>query len=147
MGYKMDKRKKKWTIERRLNRSKQFKKLYNSGIKMGYKKKNQMWKKRETEMWAEKNPQWKGDKVGYEGLHSWVRRNKPKPEFCEICNKRKPYDLANISGEYKRDINDFKWGCRKCHMKSDGRYDIAINNLKKAEKKRDKNGRYLPHEK
>jgi hypothetical protein len=24
-------------------------------------------------------------------------------------------------GEYKREINDFKWLCRRCHMKDDGR--------------------------
>ena len=59
-------------------------------------------------------------------LHRWVERRKEKPEFCEECKKQKPYDLANVSGEYKRDINDFKWLCRSCHMKEDGR----INNLK-----------------
>jgi len=75
---------------------------------------------------GENNGMWKGDKVKYEGLHSWVRNNKPKPEFCEECGIKKPYDLANISGEYKRDINDFEWLCRSCHMKKDGR----MNNLK-----------------
>jgi len=68
-----------------------------------------------------KNPSWKGDSVGYGALHNWVRRHKSKPEYCEECNKNKPHDLANISGEYKRDINDFKWLCRKCHMEMDGR--------------------------
>jgi len=74
------------------------------------------------------NPHWFGNEVGYHGLHSWVRRNKIKPELCENCMKIKPYDMANISGEYKRDINDYKWLCRKCHMKEDGR----MNNLKKS---------------
>jgi hypothetical protein len=69
----------------------------------------------------EKNGMWKGNKVGKNGLHRWIERRKPKPEFCEICNKRKPYDLSNISGKYKRDINDYKWVCRSCHMKGDGR--------------------------
>ena len=69
-----------------------------------------------------KNPMWKGDSVGIIALHNWVRRNKPKPKVCEICKKNKPYDLANISGKYRRDINDFEWLCRKCHMKKDGRY-------------------------
>ncbi len=71
----------------------------------------------------EKNPMWKGDNVGYIPLHNWVRRRKPKPKLCEECEKNKPYDLANISGEYKRDINDFEWICRSCHMKKDGRMD------------------------
>jgi len=74
----------------------------------------------------EKNPMWKGDEVGLKALHEWIRDHKLKPKFCERCKKNKPYDLANISGEYKRDINDFEWLCRKCHMESDGR----LNNLK-----------------
>lgn len=69
------------------------------------------------------NPMWKGDNVGFYSLHRWVERHKPKPKFCKKCNKSPPYDLANISGKYKRDINDFEWICRRCHMKSDGRLD------------------------
>jgi len=65
----------------------------------------------------EKNPNWKGDEAGYNALHDWVRRHKPKPELCEICKKKEPYDLANISDEYKRDINDYQWICRACHLK------------------------------
>ena len=72
------------------------------------------------------NPCWKGNNVGYEALHEWIKKRKPKPKLCERCKKRPPYDLANISGEYRRDVNDFEWICRKCHMKDDGR----INNLK-----------------
>lgn len=76
---------------------------------------------------AEKNGNWKGRSVDYkEGLHSWIKRRKLKPKKCVICKKNSPYDLANISGKYKRDINDFQYLCRSCHMKQDGR----INNLK-----------------
>lgn len=70
---------------------------------------------------GEKNPQWKGDKVKYGALHEWIRNRKSKPEFCEKCKKVTPYDLANKSGKYLRDINDYDWFCRKCHMESDGR--------------------------
>lgn len=63
------------------------------------------------------NGMWGGDKITYEALHQWIRRNKPKTNFCEECKIKKPFDVANISGEYKRDINDFKWLCRSCHMK------------------------------
>jgi hypothetical protein len=75
----------------------------------------------------EKHPQWKGNDVGYGALHKWISKNKPKPELCEECNKKKLLELANISGEYKRDINDYRWLCRKCHMISD---DRIIKNLK-----------------
>ena len=36
-------------------------------------------------------------------------------------DKNPPYDLANISQEYRRDVDDFEWLCRSCHMKKDGR--------------------------
>jgi len=77
-----------------------------------------------------KNPMWRGDNVSYITLHHWVTRHKPKPLLCSKCKKIPPYDLANISGEYKRDINDFKWLCRSCHMREDGR----MNNLKQFQK-------------
>jgi len=77
---------------------------------------------------------WKGDNVGYSGVHAWVKKHKPKPRFCEICKKRPPYDLANISGEYKRDIKDFEWICRKCHMEKDKR----MENLEKGRLKESK---------
>jgi ribosomal protein L31 len=67
----------------------------------------------------EKHPFWKGDKVGYNALHGWIRRNKPKPIFCEECKKNKSKDLSNISGNYKRDINDYRYLCHSCHMKLD----------------------------
>ena len=73
-----------------------------------------------------KNGNWLGDKVSIFGIHKWVRRNKPKVDLCEECKTNKPHDLANISQKYKRDINDFEWLCRRCHMKKDGRiYKLA----------------------
>lgn len=68
-----------------------------------------------------KNPMWKGDLVGYVSLHDWIKYHKQKSNCCENCKKNMPLDLANISGEYKRDIDDFEWLCRKCHMNKDGR--------------------------
>lgn len=70
-----------------------------------------------------KNPMWKGGKVGYSSLHEWITKHKLKPKVCEECKEAPPYDLANISGKYKRDVNDFEWLCRRCHMKKDGRLE------------------------
>jgi len=70
------------------------------------------------------NPQWKGDNAGYGALHDWIKRYKPKPEKCERCKISEPFDIANISGKYFRDLNDFEWLCRKCHMTKDGRLEI-----------------------
>ena len=74
----------------------------------------------------EGNGMWKGNKAGLSAIHIWVRARKQKPELCEKCRINPPVDLANISQEYKRDINDFEWLCRGCHMKKDNR----ILNLK-----------------
>jgi hypothetical protein len=63
----------------------------------------------------EKNGMWKGDKVKYRALHAWVRKHKPSSLFCEHCNEKKNCDVSNISGKYLRDINDYKWLCKKCH--------------------------------
>jgi hypothetical protein len=89
---------------------------------------------------------WRGNDVGYSSLHTWVKRNKTKPLLCENCNEKKPYDLANISGEYKRDLNDYKWLCRKCHMIEDGRINNLINGkeaLKKGIIKQDIKGKFI----
>jgi ribosomal protein L37AE/L43A len=84
---------------------------------------------------GEKSPNWKGDEVGYLGVHWWIRKYKPKPELCEHCHNKKPKDCANISGKYKRDVTDYIWLCRKCHMIFDGTYETikkqAIENAKK----------------
>ena len=66
---------------------------------------------------GEKSPVWKGDKVSYKGIHNWIKRHKPEPDICEICDLKKKLDLANISGEYKRDLDDWEYLCRKCHIR------------------------------
>src|SRR3990167_8838330 len=68
----------------------------------------------------EKNPMWKGDKVGYKTLHTWVKRHKGIPGQCVHCGetiKRRVW--ANISGKYKRDLNDWMSLCYSCHFKFD----------------------------
>jgi len=84
--------------------------------------KSESWKKeRSILMLNEKNPMWKGKQAGLDAIHIWVLKRKPKPKYCVECKKNKPKDLANISQKYKRDIIDFEWLCRKCHMTKDGR--------------------------
>lgn len=65
------------------------------------------------------NPMWKGDDVGVSALHEWIKRRLIKSDFCQKCNKNKAYYLTNISGQYKRDLNDWIWLCRRCHMEND----------------------------
>lgn len=91
----------------------------------------QLWKEGVFDLNNEKNGMWKGFKVGLSGLHFWISKHKSKPLFCECCKKNKPYDLSNISGKYKRDVNDFEWLCRKCHMLKDGRmYNLRNQSIK-----------------
>ena len=80
---------------------------------------------------AENNGMWKGDEVGYYALHNWIRRRIPKPKLCVDCKKVPPYDLTNISQQYKRDVNDFEWLCRKCHQTKDGRLERLRSLVKK----------------
>lgn len=76
---------------------------------------------------------WKGDNVTYAPLHKWVRLHKPKPLLCQRCGIKKLLEVANISGSYKRDVDDYIWICRKCHLQSDGRLSRLIKgNLERA---------------
>lgn len=67
----------------------------------------------------------------YSTIHEKVRALKKKPKKCERCHQIKNLELANISGRYYLDVNDFEWLCRRCHIVGDGR----IKNLIKAQKK------------
>jgi NUMOD3 motif len=80
---------------------------------------------------GENNPIWRGDSVGYAGLHVWVRRHFPKPDLCTDCKSEPPRDITNISQEYKRDLSDWEWLCRRCHMTKDGRLArLHVSNIK-----------------
>ena len=77
---------------------------------------------------GELNSYWKGNKIQYGGLHNFITSHIPKPDSCQKCRKVTKYlDAANKSGQYTREITDWEYLCRSCHMKSDGR----INNLYK----------------
>lgn len=82
---------------------------------------NKMSKEKKGNNTGRENHNWKGNDVSYTNLHTWVRRHKPKPEVCERCGKKQDYlEASNISGEYKRDINDYEYLCVKCHKAKDG---------------------------
>lgn len=59
-------------------------------------------------------------KKEYWAIHAWVRRNKIKPTSCLECKQEsKNIWWANISGQYKRDLDDYIALCCKCHRKMD----------------------------
>lgn len=71
----------------------------------------------------ENHPRWQGDKVSYRALHKWVQKHLGEPNYCENCKKtnlgHRYYHWANISGDYKRDVGDWKRLCAKCHKAFD----------------------------
>lgn len=63
---------------------------------------------------------WKGDAVGYAGLHKWIGRKLGKPSLCEHCHTTEGrFEWANKSQEYKRDLDDWLRLCVKCHRNYD----------------------------
>jgi hypothetical protein len=67
---------------------------------------------------GEKARHWNGDKVGYMGLHAWIRKQLDSPSLCDHCKSttEKRYEWANINGEYRRDPKDWIRLCRSCHI-------------------------------
>lgn len=69
---------------------------------------------------GENHNKWKGENVSYSGLHKWVNKYKGKAFGCTVCGsqRKQRYEWANISGEYKRDLDDFESKCVPCHRKN-----------------------------
>jgi hypothetical protein len=68
-----------------------------------------------------KNPSWKGKCAGYVALHIWVRRRLGRLLIVPKTknHRAKRYEWANISGEYKRDLEDWHQLCPSCN-RTDG---------------------------
>ena len=81
----------------------------------------------------EGNPNWNPDSKDYDTIHAWANRKLKKPEKCPECGKKSNLDLCHKDHSkgrsediYNRDLNEWVFLCRSCHMKADGR----MNNLK-----------------
>lgn len=68
---------------------------------------------------GDKASNWKGDNVGYSGVHQWIQKILGKPNCCDRCGttKAKRYEWANISRLYKRVVSDWERLCVSCHRK------------------------------
>ena len=65
---------------------------------------------------------WKGEGVGYHGLHLWVSEQLGRPNKCEHCGRvayGKQIHWANKNHQYKRNLSDWLRLCAKCHTKYD----------------------------
>jgi len=71
-----------------------------------------------------RNPFWKGQKVQYRALHTWINNHYGKANMCENKDCRKIstyYEWANKTGIYDRDINNWIKLCKSCHMFMDNK--------------------------
>ena len=72
------------------------------------------------------NCEWKGDDATSSSIHKWLTKNKPKPERCQRCGKKKPLDFS-FKGHHEipklathtRNPDDYECICRKCHINLD----------------------------
>lgn len=118
-----------YLLHRKKYCSKQCQNKYHtrpSGLKYILKKENPTSFKKGQLPWnkglqEEKSTLWKGDNVGYCGIHSWVKKHLGKPKRCEICGttKAKKFDWSNKSGNYKRNLSDWQRLCVACHFNYD----------------------------
>lgn len=94
--------------------------------------------KRMANIRGEKSTGWKGDNVGYSGLHKWVYKILGKPDICEFCGTNGLSGMkihwANKSGKYIRDSKDWIRLCVRCHKLHE---KVWIN------RKRKSNGQFL----
>ena len=89
-------------------------------------------KAKQGKTFDENNNNWKGIRAGYGARHDWLKERLGKPKSCDDCGAEGKYvgrlrkvwsiQWANISGEYKRELIDWKGLCAKCHCKFDNNY-------------------------
>jgi hypothetical protein len=108
---------------------------------------NKGWFKKGKKYFPENHPAWKGKKVGYAGLHLWLKRNFGKAIKCKNINCKYPkgkFEWAlKKDCEYERKRENFFMLCQSCHKK----YDFTEETRKKMsikgklrKIKQDKNG-------
>ncbi|MEK6885090.1 MAG: hypothetical protein AABY22_35995 [Nanoarchaeota archaeon] len=99
---------------------KRFKKGERSSPNTEFKKGMVPWNKNKKlpQFSGDKSPTWKGNDVGYGGLHMWIKHILGQPKKCENCGteKAKRFEWANKSRTYKRDFSDWIRLCKSCHL-------------------------------
>jgi hypothetical protein len=66
-----------------------------------------------------KNGSWKENPCNV-SYHNYIKRRKPRVEFCESCGEKKFLHLSNKNGhKYSRNPDDYWWLCAKCHWHFD----------------------------
>jgi len=66
------------------------------------------------------------DNPKYDALHMWAKKHLKK-SACEFCGGTNNLDMANRTGQYLRQADDWQTLCRKCHLTRDRREGIHIH--------------------
>ena len=102
------------------HRAKQGKYGFKSKCKECRNKLNREYKKDNWEQVYKQRLEYRGknrDKyLWYNKVHCWVRRRIKPQKYCTICNEEKKLEIANISGNYIKSIDEFFLLCRSCHL-------------------------------
>lgn len=76
--------------------------------------------------------------VGYRARHNWVKKIKAKPSGCEWCAlETTDLHCANLSHEYKLELDDWAYLCRWCHFRYDrdsGAWGVATERFGKLDR-------------
>ena len=82
------------------------------------------WKKRNSErmkQWHKDHPKELSQNPisVYQRMHKWARRNVPRPDICPVCGEKPVRDIHNLSKEYKKNVKDWMWLCKSCHLRNE----------------------------
>ena len=91
---------------------------WNKGKKHSEETKKKI-RKNHPDFNGKNNPNWKGDNVGYRGIHAWVQKEKGKASNYKCKCGKQAEQWANIDNSYKRVLEDYIAMCTKCHKKYD----------------------------
>jgi len=99
-----------------------------SGLKYKKHKENPTSFKKGSVPWNKGVPsKFMKDNPGYDAIHEWVERWKGKPKKCIFCGSERNVQIANKSGKYLRQLDDWLFLCKKCHC----RYDYEMFGARK----------------
>lgn len=114
-----------WSDEAKKKRSEDAKGRRTNTGRTHFMAGNKPWNsgKKHLKITGVRNANWKGDEVSYRNLHRWVVRQLGQPGDCANCDKTKltrhQIHWANISHEYRREVDDWVRLCTKCHKAYD----------------------------
>lgn len=93
------------------------KSINNSRYWLGKKRPNinPIWLKDQPILRGQKSPNWKGDNIGYNAIHLWLRKTFKKTS-CEKCGSDKNIQWAKLKDKPYKRVREYYWQlCASCH--------------------------------